>query len=273
MGLPIERRCCRITSEAFRRVQTYAQLVDRHVGNGYECMGFLLGEAGGDVVDAVMLAPGQRVTAASARIDGQSVLAAGREIEQSGKTVVGWWHSHGNFQNFHSGTDDDNTRDVLLQVAFSNHLDLEEELPSQAAGDHGSILRFVDGAGTIEIFGEHAFAQQLLESRIRVRRRSAIGFAYSLVVNARGDEPHAEIYTRQWCPGCQKAEYDRFVVPVEIVPTADDERLIEEVKAKVSPAHRSFSAPAPAELGLLKPISAAMNSARNFFSPRKEGSA
>jgi proteasome lid subunit RPN8/RPN11 len=269
MELPIERRRLRITAEALRRAQTYAQLVNRHVGNGYECMGFLLGEAGSDVVDSVMLAPGQRVTTASVRVDGQHVLIAGREIEQSGKTVVGWWHSHGHFQNFHSGTDDDNTRDVLLQIAFSNHLDLEEELLPQATDDHGAILSYADGSGSIEIFGEHVIAQQLVEARIRVRRRSAVGFAYSLVVNARGDEPHAELYMRQWCASCQKNEYDRQVVPIEIVPTMDDKQLVEEVKAKVSAAHRAPAAPALPSL--LKPIGAAMNSALAYFSQRKEG--
>jgi proteasome lid subunit RPN8/RPN11 len=272
MELPIEKRRLRITCEALRRAHTYAQLVNQHVGDGYECIGFLLGETGCDVVDSVMLAPGQQVTPASVRINGQNVLAAGREIERLGKTVIGWWHSHGNLQNFHSGTDDNNTRDVLLQVAFSNHLDLQEELFPQATDDHGAILSFVDGSACIEIFGEHVIAQQLLEARIRVRRRSAVGFAYSLVVNVRGDESHAELYTRQWCPSCQKNEYGRLVVPVEIVPSADDERMVEEVKAKVMPAHRSPVA-APALPALLKPIGNAMNSARSFFSPRKEGSA
>jgi hypothetical protein len=59
-------------------------------------------------------------------------------------------------------------------------------------------------------------------------------------------------------------------VPIEIVPTADDKQLVEEIKTKVSPAHRAPAAPALPSL--LKPIGAAMNSALACFSQHKEGS-
>ena len=271
MELPTEKRRLLITSAALRRVHTVARLVDEHIGSGCECMGFLLGQAGSDIVDTVILAPGQRVTTASVIMDGQSVLAAGREIQALGKTVLGWWHSHGGLRNFHSGTDDNNTRDVLLQIAFANHLDLEQELLPQTTDGHSASLSFADGSESIEILGEQGIAQRLMDAHIRVRRRIAVGFAYSLVVNARGDEPHAELYTQQWCPGCHKTVYARLVVPVGVVPAAEDDQLVAEVKAKVTPAFLSPLAEAPALPAFLKPIGAAMNSALNLFSPRKEG--
>ena len=271
MELPAEKRRLKITSMALRRVQTFAQLVDEHIGSGYECIGFLLGQAGSDVADAVMLAPGQRVTTASVIIDGPSVLAAGREIEGLGQTVIGWWHSHGRLQNFHSGTDDNNTRDVLHQIACSNHFDLEQELLPQTTNGNSASLSFTDGSESIEILGEPGIVQQLLEAHVRVRRRIAIGFAYSLVVNAGGDEPHAELHTRQWCPNCHKTVYARLVVPVEIVPAAEEDRLVDEVKAKVTPAFRAPMTVAPAVSALLKPIGAAMNSALALLTCAREG--
>jgi len=62
-----------------------------------------------------------------------------------------------------------------------------------------------------------------------------LGFAYSLVVNARGDTPHAELYTKRWCPHCGSEEVEKRTVEIEVIPDIDEARMIEEIKARVFP--------------------------------------
>ena len=234
MKLPPEKCQLKMTDLALRRTEAYACLVNEMYGP-QECIGFLAGNADSDVIDTVILAPQQRVSASRAEIDGQGVLAAGRELERLGKQPKGWWHSHGRFATFHSTTDDSNTRDVLLQISHAHWTYMAEKLMLTQSPTVG-VVRFVNDTNEIvEIRVDPALAEQLSQTSLRAWRKVPVSLAYSLVVNAQGDPPHAELYTRAWCSQTQSTQINRQVVPVTIVDTFDEVPLRQEIAAKVRP--------------------------------------
>ena len=103
-----------ITQGAFEKIKAYAKL------SGFnECYGFLLTpekKFDGVIYNAI-LAPNQRVSAASAKITGESAAYAKAEIKNLGYKPIGFWHSHGGGNPFHSGTDDGNMKNLLLSFA------------------------------------------------------------------------------------------------------------------------------------------------------------
>lgn len=228
-ALPFDRERLRITERALRKAEAYARLVVKTLGN-YECLGFLLGDPQSDVVTDVLLAPGQRVSCASVVVDGASVLAAGREIAGRGLRALGWFHSHGLMEPFHSGTDDANTEELLGQLAPCNMFDVAETLA--AAADGTGRRFFVDGEERLELVA----AGDTPLPDVQLRRTAPVGFAYSLVVNASADKPHAELYTKRWCPHCGHETISRARVSLEILPDGDEEALVAEIHERVTPA-------------------------------------
>ncbi len=232
MQLPEDHQRLRITDQALLQVNRYARLVNQ-LHPGCECIGFLLGGQD-DLVDSVMLAPGQTVSHVSARIDAQSVLACGREMEQMGKQPKGWWHSHGHMSPFHSETDNENTVAVLMQITASNRTCLEHQMEVRM-GESGR-MSIVDDTGSVELNSD---APELLErlalAGMKARRIVPAGYAYSLVVNAHDSAtPHAEVFTSAWCSGCNMPSIQQLEVPLEVVYTvASDMQLIAEIEAKV----------------------------------------
>jgi len=228
-ALPFNRETLRIAERALHKAQTYARLVVKTLGN-YECLGFLLGDPQSDIVIDVLLAPGQRVTCASVVVDGPGVLAAGREIADRGLRALGWFHSHGLMEPFHSGTDDANTEELLGQLAPCNLFDIAETLA--AATDGAGRRFFLDGEERLELVA----AGDAPLPEVQLRRTAPVGFAYSLVVNALGDKPHAELYTKRWCPHCRHETISRAQVSLEILPDGDEEQLVAEIRERVTPA-------------------------------------
>ena len=234
MKLPPEKCQLKITDLALRRAQMYACLVDEMYGP-QECIGFLAGDAASDLIDTVILAPQQRVSASRAEIEGPGVLAAGRELEQLGKRPMGWWHSHGRFAPFHSSTDDTNTRDVLLQISHAHWTFMVEKLMPIKSTTAGTVRLVNDTNEIVELRLDPALAEQLTQSPLRAWRKVPVSLAYSLVVNAKGDPPHAELYTRSWCSQAQSTQINHQVVPLTIVDTFDEVPLRQEIAAKVRP--------------------------------------
>jgi hypothetical protein len=103
-----------ITENVRKKLLDYVRLVGQT-----ECYGLLLAPI--DVNDGIIynaiLAPSQRVSSASAGIDENGAAAAKAEIENMGYKSIGFWHSHCNFGTFHSGVDDNNLDDLLLDFA------------------------------------------------------------------------------------------------------------------------------------------------------------
>jgi len=228
-ALPFDRETLRIAERALRKAEAYARLVVRTLGN-YECLGFLLGDPQSGVVTDVLLAPGQRVSCASVVVDGPAVLAAGREIAGRGLRALGWFHSHGLMEPFHSGTDDANTEELLGQLAPCNMFDVAETLT--AAPDENGRRFYLDGEERLELVA----AGDAPLPEVQLRRTAPVGFAYSLVVNALGDKPHTELYTKRWCPHCGHETISRARVMLEILPDGDEETLVAEIRERVAPA-------------------------------------
>ena len=108
---PKERRLISqvyITESALRKAYAYARLVCEVLGEPLECYGYLIAPKGvkGRVARDAYLAPNQEVGGADVKLEGAEVIRAGRAIDQAGYRVLGWWHSHADFEPFHSGIDD-----------------------------------------------------------------------------------------------------------------------------------------------------------------------
>ena len=99
-----------ITRSALGKAYAYARLACEVLEESVECYGFLVTpkSAKDRIVRDVYLAPNQHVSSADVKIDGESIIQSGREIDKNGYRVLGWWHSHADFDPFHSGTDDEN---------------------------------------------------------------------------------------------------------------------------------------------------------------------
>ncbi|MGV8087386.1 MAG: Mov34/MPN/PAD-1 family protein [Candidatus Woesearchaeota archaeon] len=109
----------KITNGAFNKAMTYAKAIGQLAGTGMECYGYLLKPADSldNVVTDIFLAPNQTNQSAYVRVSAEGVYQSSQEIEPKGLMIVGWWHSHGTFSTFHSGTDVRNFEIVLHSIA------------------------------------------------------------------------------------------------------------------------------------------------------------
>ena len=109
----------KITKGAFNKAMTYAKAIGQLAGTGIECYGYLLKPADSldNTVTDIFLAPNQTNQAAYVRVSAEGVYQSSQEIEPKGLMIVGWWHSHGTFSTFHSGTDVRNFEIVLHSIA------------------------------------------------------------------------------------------------------------------------------------------------------------
>lgn len=229
-------RFLRITGAALLKAQRCAQLVAEEIGP-FECMGYLLSDDASGVVTDAMLAPDQRVTGASVRIDGSAVIKAGSEIRRSGKRCVGWFHSHCT-SPFHSATDDKNTEILLNQIAPFNCETVETEriLLTGALNTvaDGNTMIISDYAKSLELTLKGDAKQEELDvTQVKLRETEYIGHVYSLVVTADSDETYAEIALKKWCDGCDDEEVKSYKVDVRVVD-AEEEKLREEIRQKIA---------------------------------------
>jgi hypothetical protein len=234
-----------ISNYALVKAFAYARLVALE-REGCECIGYLLADAQRPdlLVDDVLLAPDQQVTPTSVRIEGGAVLSAAREIQERGRRVVGWWHSHGpDMDPFHSCVDDRSTEQLVQEIAPIGLQHLRERLPVKVQADEAGLrlstgarllgaLRF-DGAAPD---GFRKESEAVLECPIPV------GFVFSLVVNTHG-QTYSEIAARRWCGFCRRIETSTFKVDLQVVsqpncPAVDPAALRDEVRRKVRIARR-----------------------------------
>jgi proteasome lid subunit RPN8/RPN11 len=242
-----------ITKDALMKARLYATLSKDNSGTNIECYGYPIGNIvkKNRVIEDVYFAPNQTNGSAHTLIPAESVIAAGREIRERGKRVLGWWHSHANFQPFHSGTDDENLKTVLDQVAPSNYITiyknmnfLDGDIKKTRNGNGGSVIvcdRNNSSKRLEMIFNEldeNPLAGMPMEKLV-VRIPEKICYAYSLVVNARGDTPYAEIAIRRFCNSCGRDEYESFdhlplrVLDYDSGAEIDEKKMGEEVKTKL----------------------------------------
>lgn len=216
--------CLRISAHALLKAQDYARLVAERFGP-VECAGFLLSQPRSLVIDEVTFAQRQEVDECSVTVPGDAVLAAGREAEAGGWIVRGWWHSHGEHSVFHSATDVKTTSDLLEQICFASGICDEEELAPSLQPDGGMV--FERENETLRVILPASAAGPV---RVRLVCRVEVGVAFSLVVNARGDPPRAEVCLRH--PGSD-GRIERRAVPIAITSGLDRELMRHEVEGCV----------------------------------------
>ena len=183
-----------IRDQAFAQAEAYARLTKKAFGSHFEIGFYLVGNEDGFIVEEVTLPPAQSVTHTSIKIDGSAVIQVGSALESQGKKSLGWCHSHADFTPFQSSIDNENTEDILRQISESNLTYIDRELSPLQFNSPDSILRFMDGEDMVEIdLGDVEIASKIRISGVQAKRKLKVGKAYSLVLNALGDKPHAEV--------------------------------------------------------------------------------
>ncbi len=221
----------KIDAHAYSVALTIARLA-----GAQECMFLLLGEAGPNVVRHVLLLPDQQVTPCSCNITARSMSAAIAEIEQlnAGRepkwVVLGWGHSHGHLNTFHSATDIRTSDDLTAQIGFANRWVREEQLSVRVA-EAGDLSISLGEEGDEVVL--HTADPLLARREVQAVRRITTGFAYSLVVNARGDT-YAEVITQPLGALYEQTQMQRHPATVQVLPEPLDEAaLYQEIERKL----------------------------------------
>ena len=194
----------RITKGAYEKAMLYAKLVSEIAGSGMECYGYLLKpkDSVEDIVTDVYLGDGQDALSAHVYLSGEGVKRAMDEMEPMGYQIVGWWHSHGTMDTFHSGWDKRNFLTVLHSIAPRTMYRIEEIDVSREEGDVWFDAYKVKGVPE--------------DADVKVLRKvERDPFVYSMVVNVYKDT-HIE---------CQRKSFDaekgRFAVQDPVRPPKD----------------------------------------------------
>jgi len=238
-----------ITRSALGKAYAYARLACEVLEESVECYGFLVTpkSAKDRIVRDVYLAPNQHVSSADVKIDGESIIQSGREIDKNGYRVLGWWHSHADFDPFHSGTDDENMMKVLNAIAATNFVRTYTQMPL-IGGEikvrrRGKDVEFYDSDNPgkkvrLNLDSKDFDARDLrivrsITAKIPVRT----GFAYSIVVNAKGDKPYCEIATKDFCWACYDGEERSVKSRLKVVNQdafeIDEKQIAKEIIKKI----------------------------------------
>ena len=113
-----------ITDYAFEKAYAYARLAVQKARRTIECGGYLIAPKGAQdrIATDSFLARNQDVSEGLFTIEAEDVIKAGKEINEMGYKVLGWWHSHGNLETFFSPTDDNGQRTVLNEICAFNYI-------------------------------------------------------------------------------------------------------------------------------------------------------
>src|SRR3989344_3080108 len=252
-----------ISRGALKKAFAYARLVCDVYGEKVECYGYLINpkDKKDRIVRDIYLAPEQDVSSSGVKIMGESVIESGRDIDKMGYKILGWWHSDASFDTFHSGTDDENMLSVLNSIAPINYR-VRYHRKRLLNGNLGTKI----SENSIEIFEKDKRNKKLIlnlsEGNGELKRfiadslvhnmQSRTGFAYSIVVNALGSKPYAEIATRNLCNLCYSEQDESKEAGLRIVRVNDDisfneKTLKKEIKEKIMKPHIL-----PVYLGFLK---------------------
>jgi proteasome lid subunit RPN8/RPN11 len=188
-----------ITQYAVDRAFTYARLVCEVSKAENECIGYLITpkDKRDRIVRDVYLPKEQDISSAFVELSAQDVIKAGREIDEMGYRVLGWWHSHAGFNTFHSGTDERNQLSVLNAIAPINYITkINEKIIGNGSlevkVEDGRLVIFDRRNKTVKYEIEVDNATGLAIAGMRIKEEERIGFAYSLVVHNTGGKPKSE---------------------------------------------------------------------------------
>ena len=109
----------RLTRGCYEKIMLYAALTSRITNIGMECYGYLLREKWktDELITNMYFADDQLVSSAYVQVTVEGIRKAMQEVSRRGCEIVGWWHSHGSFNVFHSGTDVKNFESVLHGIS------------------------------------------------------------------------------------------------------------------------------------------------------------
>ena len=179
-----------ITRSTYDKAFAYAKLVCKVSKNpGTEIVGYLITpkEARDRIARDAYLVKGQLAGPGEIKINPEDVIKAGREIDAKGYRVLGWWHSHGDLETFHSAIDKDNQMTILNAIAPFNYItEREEEIIDRnlkVCIEHGRLILFDKNNRGVRYEIETEDASKIAIARMRLIEERRIGFAYSLVVH------------------------------------------------------------------------------------------
>ena len=237
-----------ITPEALEKAYRYAELACEELDTAVECYGYLISpkETKDSIVRDVYLAPNQSVTSAHVRLEPGAVIAAGKELHEGGYRVLGWWHSHGTMETFHSSIDDENIVRVLHGIGATNYVVTYREYPFMDVArlsSNGQSVCIEEEAPdcpslVAEIKGTHAPFSLPIE-RVKLRLPIQTGFAYSVVVNGIRGKHFAQLATKEYCYQCAEGEVvnekSRLVkIPKQYTISMDAESMRKEIREKIN---------------------------------------
>lgn len=235
----------RITKYAFEKAYAYARLACDIAKESIECGGYLIAPKGAKdrIATDSFLAKNQDVSAGLFTIKAEDVIKAGREIDEIGYKVLGWWHSHGDLETFFSSIDDGGQMTVLNEISAINYITRRERknIDNLIVQDKGGRIVMFDKSSPerkyeIEFNGNPA---ELSIANLKLQLEKKIGFAYGLVVNVMGSkrEPYAEIATREMCGFCRNSKDTSVPVNIKLYENGefviDDDSLRKEIKERV----------------------------------------
>jgi len=241
-----------ITEYAFEKAHAYARLAVKKAKGTIECGGYLIAprDAQDRTATDSFLAKNQDVSDGLFTIEAEDVIKAGREINEMGYRVLGWWHSHGNLRTFFSATDDNGQRTVLNEIGAFNYVIQNEEKEVgnlEVRAEDGRIVMFdrrsPERKYEIEIDGDPS---KISIAKLKLLQEKKIGFAYGLVVNNRKikKEPYAEIATRDLCGFCRNSKDKSVPVDVTLFDTGkvkiDEDALMAEIGDRVKMRSKFF---------------------------------
>jgi hypothetical protein len=133
-----------ITRTSLEKIKAYAR-----IARGSELYGFLLSplDLNDGIVRKVILAQDQVVSGSSASLDPLAAANTKSEIETLGYKAIGFWHSHGRHNVFHSGIDDENMDNHYMTLALNN----EEKIATPRKNSR--YINFSDGKIVYEVNG------------------------------------------------------------------------------------------------------------------------
>jgi proteasome lid subunit RPN8/RPN11 len=178
-----------ITKAAYEKAFAYARIISELSGDlGTEITGYLVTpkEAKDRVVRDCYLINGQLAEPAEVKIQPQDIIQAGREIDEMGYRVLGWWHSHGDLKTFHSSIDVENQMTVLNAIAPFNYVIEKadkklEDLKVYREGKDIVLSERRDPGIKYRLTLDENSGLTLANMQIEMEKR--VGFAYSLVVH------------------------------------------------------------------------------------------
>jgi proteasome lid subunit RPN8/RPN11 len=237
----------KITEFAYEKAFAYARMACKVKRGQVECGGYMISPLINDDMIATdsFLARGQDVSEGLYTLEAEEVIKAGREIEELGYKVLGWWHSHGHMHTFFSRTDDGGQMTMLNEISPINYISIysKKDLDNfDSKVENGKIV-MIDKNNPKKRFEFDAEGDlnSIKISKMRIlHEENRIGFAYGLVVNAQKDvrKPYAELATREYCGFCVNSKDRSVEVGVNVYDNGDfnidEDKLEKEVREKVN---------------------------------------